>query len=138
MPRYSVDLSHASDKNLHALYALLSDHDRLGPILGVPVRRIADGAPDINGAGSVRRIGAGPLAIEETVIAAEVDRFIEYRLTRGGYPIRNHRGRLDFHRADGGSHVAWHIEFDAALPAAGGIVATLLKLAIGRGLKRLG
>lgn len=138
MPRHHVTLSHESGKSLHALYALLSDHSRLGPVLGVPVKRIRDGAPGVNDTGSVRRIGIGPLAIEETVTACETDRSIDYQLTRGGFPIRNHHGRLDFHRTDGGSRVDWYIEFDSTLPGAGILVAAVLKRAIARGLKNIG
>lgn len=133
-----VQLTQESSRSVADLYALLADHERLGGVLGVPVKRIKDGKTEPNGIGSVRRIGAGPVAIEETVVGAVVDKSIDYKITKGGWPLKNHHGRLVFKALPGGgSQVQWRIEFGAAVPGAAVLVRQLLSLAIGRGLRKL-
>ena len=133
-----VQLSQDSSRSVAELYAALSDHDRLGGVLGVPVKRIKAGKSEPNGVGSVRRIGIGPLAIEETVVGAVTDKSIDYKITKGGWPLKNHHGRLVFKALPGGgSQVQWRIEFDGAVPGAAVLVKQLLGLAIGRGLRKL-
>lgn len=134
----TVELTQTSRLPLAELYALLSDHDRLGGVLGAPVKRIREGRDSPNGVGSVRRVGLPPLGLEETVVGAVVDKSIDYKITRGGWPVKDHHGRLTFKaRPDGGSEVQWRIQFDAALPGAALLVKQLLGFAIGRGLRKL-
>lgn len=135
---YRVHLVHDSQLDLPDLFEALADHENLSQVFGVPVRRIRDGQDDPNGLGSVRKIGPGPLGIEETVTAIETDRAIEYRISRGGFPLKNHRGELRFFDAAQGSRVEWTIEFESHLPLAGPVLRFVLGQAIGRGLKRLG
>lgn len=136
---HRIDITYDSRQSLPDLFAALADHNRLGKVFGVPVRRIRDGQTEPNGVGSVRKIGPGPLGIEETITALEPNESIDYRITRGGFPIKNHRGHIDFSESAGsGSRVEWTIEFDSALPAAGTILGFVLKQAISTGLKRLG
>ena len=92
----------------------------------------------VNGIGSIRRIGVKPLAIEETVIALVANKSIDYKITRGGWPLKNHHGRLSFKSLPGGrSQLTWRIEFDGALPGSAFLVKQLLGLAISRGLKKI-
>lgn len=135
---HRIDIRHTSGLSLPALFEALADHNNLGKVFGAPVRRIRDGQDSPNGVGSVRKIGAGPLVIEETVTGLSENESIDYRITRGGFPLKNHRGHLQFAQAPGGSKVEWTIEFDSALPLAGSIVGFALKMAISQGLKRLG
>ncbi|MDN5874702.1 MAG: SRPBCC family protein [Sinobacteraceae bacterium] len=139
MPQYEINIPHHSSKSVEALFEVLSDHAQLGTVLGVPVRRIHDGEDSLNGTGSVRQIGIGPLNLEETVTDVVPNQRIDYHISRGGFPIRNHEGRLEFSAGDGGgSQVVWHIGFDSELPAAGGIVKTVLERVIKRGLAKIG
>ena len=131
-----IELVQDSSKPVQEMFAALGDHNQLGKVVGMSVRRIRDGEGDINGVGSVRRLGF-PLGIEETVTAFEPNRSIGYRISKGGFPIRNHSGRIDFAAVNGGSRVTWTIEFDSALPLAGQMVRFLLSKAIGAGLKRV-
>ncbi|HAC26949.1 MAG TPA: SRPBCC family protein, partial [Marinobacter hydrocarbonoclasticus] len=51
-----------------------ADHHRFGKLVGAPVKRIKDSdQADPNGIGSVRKIGIGPLSLEETVLGFEPD-----------------------------------------------------------------
>ena len=127
---------HASAKPVEVLFDELADHDRLRRVFGVPVRRIRDGEGEPNGVGSVRRLGVGPLGFEETVTAVEPHRSIEYRITRGAGPVRNHRGRLDFESVGAGSRVTWTIDYDM-LPIVGTALQAVLARVIKRGLRKL-
>lgn len=132
-----IVIVHESNLSVPALFDLLADHNQLQKIFGLPVRRVQDGAGEINGVGSVRRLGFfGPLSVDETVTAMEPGRSIDYRISRGGFPIRNHRGRLDFADAGPGSRVTWTIEFDSALPLAAQALKLVLGQAIRSGLQR--
>lgn len=134
----TVELTQTTRMPLSELYALLSDHNRLGAVLGAPVKRIREGRDSPNGVGSVRSIGFPPLGLEETVVGAVVDKSIDYKITRGGWPVKNHHGRLTFRAVpDGRSEVQWRIQFDGALPGSAFLVKQLLGFAIGRGLKSL-
>ena len=134
----TVQLTQDSTRSVAELYAVLADHDRLGQVLGAPVKRIRDGKSSPNGVGSVRKIGIGPVAIEETVVAAVVDKSIDYKITRGGWPVKDHHGRLVFKALPGGgSQVQWRIDLDATVPGAAFLIKQVLGLAIGRGLKKL-
>lgn len=135
---HRITVTHHSQRSLPDLFATLSDHNRLGQVLGAPVKRIRDGQSEVNGVGSVRKIGVGPLGVEETVTAVTPNESIEYRITRGGFPIRNHLGRLNFAANGAGSSVEWTIEFDSALPLVGGVARGALEKLIGMGLRRLG
>ena len=136
---HHIDIAYNSRLPLPDLFEALADHNNLGKVFGAPVRRIRDGKTELNGVGSVRRIGPGPLGIEETVTAMVENESIDYRITRGGFPLKNHRGRIEFSQsAEGGSRADWTIEFDSHLPIAGNVLGFVLKHVIGRGLKRLG
>lgn len=133
----TVKVVQESARPLPELFDALADHNRLNEVFGIPVRRVRDGADEPNGVGSVRLLGLFvPLGIEETVTAIEPNRSIEYKITRGGYPVRNHSGRIDFASDAQGSRVTWTISFDC-LPVAGTLVAQVLNLALKRGLKRI-
>ena len=137
MAHHTVEVVYASARSVPALFAELADHDRLRRVFGVPVRRIRDGEGDLNGVGSVRRMGVGLLKLEETVTALQPDRSIEYRITRGGGPVRNHRGRLEFSSVGGGARVIWTIDYDS-LPIVGTALQAVLSRVIKRGLGKLG
>jgi hypothetical protein len=137
MPRYRIEVVHESPLASHALFAELVDHERLNRVFGVPVKRIRDGESDKNGVGSVRAMGFGPLRLEETVTAVVPDREIEYRITRGGGPVKNHRGKVEISDSGAGARVSWTIEYDA-LAGVGRALEMVLSRALKRGLRKLG
>ncbi len=138
MSKHHIRITQDSPRPVGQLFAALADHNKLNKVFMIPVRRIRDGQPDVNGVGSVRRMGPPPLGIEETVTAASTDEFIEYRITRNGGPVRNHKGRLDFAETpQGGSQVVWTIDFEAPLAPIGRALELGLSQAIRMGLKRI-
>ena len=121
------------------VYAYLSEHETLGPLLGARITRVSDGATSRNGAGSARRLKVGPLpAFVETVTAAVPDERIEYRITSGVTPVRDHRGELVFASTPGGSRVTWTIELGAVVPLLDRVLALALERNVRAGLARVG
>jgi len=137
MSQQKIEVVGESRKPVEQMFAALADHNRLGRVLGIPVRRVRDGRDDVNGVGSVRRLGLGPLGVEETVTLLEPNRRIEYRISKGGGPVRNHRGKLEFSGSRKGSRVTWTIQFDSRLPLFGPVLKLVLSQGIRLGLKRI-
>jgi len=94
MTKYFVEVTQNYQKPVETIFQTLSDHNQLGRVLGIPVKRVINGNDGVNGAGSVRRMGLWPLTVEETVVAVELNRSIDYRISRGGAPLKNHIGAL--------------------------------------------
>lgn len=136
MPRYTVDVTQDYRASAETLFRVLSDHNRLARVLGIPVKRVVDGRPDVNGAGSVRRMGLWPVTVEETVVEVVPNQAIHYRISKGGAPLKNHRGDLTFSATGTGSRVNWTISFDAP-PVLGAVVRQVLTQGLRLGLKRV-
>lgn len=136
MAHYTIDILQEYTLPVESVFSVLSDHNRLTRILGVPVKRIIDGHDSPNGAGSVRKLGIGPLSLEETVYTSVPNETIHYRISKGGAPLKNHTGDVNFYKTVGGSRVNWVIHFDAP-PVIGRIVQQVLAQGIKMGLKRV-
>lgn len=121
------------------VFAELSDHEKMGKILGAKVKRVKDGKGNVNGIGSVRRLTPVPLAdFEETVTGFEPNKLIEYTVTKGS-PIKNHLGRMVFSESNGKTHLHYTIQFDMKLgiPFSGFVLKTVLEKMITSGLHKL-
>ena len=133
-----IDINMEFRRPVGELFALLSDHEKMGPILGANVKRTRDGKDSLNGLGSVRTLNIGPLpGFDETVTAFEKDKLVEYKITRGS-PLKNHKGVMQFYPSgSGGSRLYYTIEFESKIPLLGPVVRAVLESSIRRGLKKL-
>ena len=111
------------------VFAFLADHQKFARLFGGTCTRIKDGQGDINGLGSVRRMGPGPLAFEETIVTFVPNTRIEYTVTRGS-PIKNHLGTVDLSDAGSGTAIDYVIRFEPKIPGTGGAIAALLRTAL--------
>ncbi len=138
MAMYTIEIDETFDVPRNRVFALFADHGRFGKLLGAPVKRIQDSdQADPNGTGSVRKIGIGPLSLEETVIGFEPDSLIEYAITSMS-PIRNHMGRIRFEDVgEGGTRVNYTITFEDIVPFTGKVVSAALEQGIRKGIKRV-
>ena len=136
MPHYQIVLKQDFARPVAEVFEHLADHNRLREVFGIPVTRIKDGVDSPNGVGSTRRIGPWPVGIQETVTALNPPNYIEYRISRFGGPVRNHRGHIAFAETATGCRVTWTIDFDA-LPGLGTLISQTLEQGLGRGLKKL-
>lgn len=136
MAQHHIEVTQEFRKPVEQVFAYLADHNNLSSLFGVPVKRIQDGYDEPNGVGSVRALGFGPLATEETVTGVVPNESIDYEITRNGGPILNHQGRIEFEKTSRGSRVTWHIRFDS-FPVIGAGVKKVLELGVTRGLRKL-
>jgi hypothetical protein len=85
----------------------------------------------------VRKIGIGPLGLEETVLNFEPDTLIEYAITSLS-PVRNHMGRIRFEDTpDGQTQVSYTITFEDVVPFSGRLVRAALEQALRRGMRKV-
>ncbi|MDP9346564.1 MAG: SRPBCC family protein [Actinomycetota bacterium] len=118
------------------IFAYLSEHEHLEPLLSAKITRLTDGTDgERNGVGSSRRMKVGPLPpFVETVTEAVPDERIAYRITRGG-PLKDHAGTMRFSpTVAGGMHLVWDIHLDSAGPGVATIVNRILQRSITRSL----
>ncbi len=136
MQKIDIDLTFR--RPVTELFALLSDHEKLGPVLGARIKRTRDGKDSPNGLGSVRTLRIGPLpSFDETVTAFEKNALIEYKITRGT-PLSKHKGVMRFSATDsGGSRLHYTIEFDSKIPLLGPVIRAGLESSIRKGLGKL-
>ncbi len=137
MTRQQIRVTQAFTAPVDQVFSALSDHNRLSSVLGVPVRRIKDGAGNPNGVGSVRRIGPGPLGTQETVTDFRENEKVAYRISKFGGPVRNHQGEVLFAPTATGCEVTWNISFETFPALLGQGVRTVLETGISRGLGKL-
>ena len=138
MAMYTIEIDETFDVPRRKVFALFADYHRFGKLLGAPVKRIKDSdQADPNGIGSVRKIGIGPIGLEETVLNFEPDSLIEYAITSLS-PIRNHHGRIRFEDTpDGRTRLNYTITFEDVVPFTGKVVSTALEQGIRRGIRRV-
>ncbi|MDO8267147.1 MAG: SRPBCC family protein [Moraxellaceae bacterium] len=137
MSQQRIDVVQEFRKPVEEVFAYLADHNNLTRVFGIPVKRVRDGQGDVNGVGSVRSMGFAPLAVEETVVGVVQNQSIDYEITRGGGPLKNHHGRLTFTKTAGGSRVQWSITFESPLPVVGTVVRQVLKQGLSMGLRKI-
>ena len=136
MAKQQIHLQHSFQSSVEQVFEFFSDHEQFGRIWPGKTRRIRDGEGDTNGLSSVRQVCVGPVCFEETVVAFERPRLIEYTITRGS-PLKNHYGRIAFLSEGDGCRVDYHIEFEGRFPFIAGIVARNLQRDFGAGLLAL-
>ena len=123
----TVSFSEHFEASPQRVFPYFAEHETFGAMAGGPlaarlrfIRRIKIGVdlknPD--GVGSVRRIGFGPTAFEETVRVSEPGECMEYYISKGS-PLKNHRGRIEFTPEGGGTRVEYVITFEPKLPGSG-------------------
>lgn len=138
MATYTIEIDQTFNVPRSRIFALFADHGRFGKLLGAPVKRIRDSdQADPNGLGSIRRIGIGPIGLEETIVAFEPDSLIEYTITSMS-PIRNHLGRIRFDEVgEGKTRLNYTITFDDVVPLTGKVVKAALEQGIRKGIQRV-
>ncbi len=135
---YTIEVDETFDVPRQKVFALFAEHERFGKLLGAPAKRIKDSdQADPNGLGSVRKIGIGPIGLEETVVGFEPDSLIEYSITSLS-PLKNHIGRIRFEDTpDGQTRVNYTITFDDIIPFTGKLIQSALEQGIRKGIKRV-
>jgi uncharacterized protein YndB with AHSA1/START domain len=81
-----------------------------------------EGEPAPNGVGCVRVFGPPRFAAYEEVLEFARPKRMTYRVLRGGIPIKNHFGEVDFEAEGDGTRIRWHVQFDPKIPGLGPIL----------------
>ncbi len=138
MSRQRLHLQHRFASSPEQVFAFFADHSQFGRIWPGQTLRVRDGDSEPNGLASVRQIRLllGLIRFEETVVAFERPRLIEYTISRGS-PLKNHYGRIAFLPEDAGCLLDYHIEFEGRFPLIAGIVARNLQRDFVSGLAAL-
>ena len=96
------------------------------------VRLDREGDPAPNGTGCVRVITSAGVAVHEEVVEFNAPTRMTYRLVRGGIPIRDHLGEVDFTDDGEGTRIDWRARFNSKIPGLG----WLFKLVVNRVFNR--
>ena len=133
-----IEISQAFSAPVERVYAHLAHHENLADVFGAPITRVRDGEPDPDGVGSVREIRQ-PLVppVQETVTKAVPHELIEYRITKGGSPLKDHLGVMRFTPQGTGSRLDYTITFGSRVPGAGRVIGAVLERTIRKGLADL-
>ncbi len=132
-----IDITHEYPLPAERIFAYLSEHKNLEPLLGARIRRVKEGDTSPNGAGSVRAVKVGPLPwFEETIVESVEPTLIRYHISRGS-PLRNHLGVITLTPTDQGCRLHYVIEFESAVPGLGKVVHVGLTRNLERGLRKV-
>jgi hypothetical protein len=115
-------------------FEVLTDPDEMTRWGGVPVRIIAGPSSPI-GRGSVRRIEARGLRLDEEVLSCDRPRRFAYAIC-GGLPVDHHYGEIVVVPTAEGARVEWSIRIGSAVPGLARVLRTVLSRELRRGLRR--
>lgn len=109
------------------VWHVLTDHERMGQWIGFEeVRRVRDGAPDLDGYGSERFMAGKPGKVTEQVVRVEPKRRIGYRVIAGS-PFTFHNGDIVIEPAGQQTKVTWTIRFRSKAPLLGPLFRALMQ-----------
>lgn len=118
------------------LFDAFLDHEGMGGWMDAKIRVVK--GPDDGGVGTVRRIEAPGLALDEEVTYVLYPRRMVYRIVAGLPIVRFHRGEILVEPwGQTGSQLTWDILLDSAVPGVAALVAGILRPQIRKGLARL-
>ncbi len=135
-----VQVVHEFNAPVAKVFAALAEHENLSQIFApAKVTRLNDGATERNGVGSARKLSipGTPSFVETTQVYRE-NELIEYAITAGFAPIKQHRGVMKFTDLGGNkTRLDYTIDFKGKAPLIGPLVKLLLQDGVKRGLKKL-
>jgi uncharacterized protein YndB with AHSA1/START domain len=134
--RFSVEAVSAAPPE--RVFAVLADGSRwqewAGPL--VPRSSWAVEADPPGSVGSVRRLGLGPLASLERVVAFEPPRLVRY-VVDSPSPARGYTATVELAPEGPGTRITWSAEFEPAVPGTGGLLRATYRGIVGGFARRL-
>ncbi len=92
------------------------------------VRLEKEGNPAPNGVGCVRVISNGGVSAYEEVVSWEPPNRMTYRVVKGGLPMRDHLGEVDFSdEPDGRTKIVWRCRFNSKIPGLAGLFSVIVR-----------
>lgn len=132
-----VHLLQDFDVPVQTVFNFFSVHENLGKIYPAAVKRIKFGEDprDANSKGSVRRVIAFPLIMEEEITQYQPYEWIEYKVIYG-FGFKDHLGTMRFiDLGEGRSRLDYKIEFVPVIPMSGFLMKNVLEKVIGEGVR---
>lgn len=136
-PKETVRFLQDFDVPLETLFNFFSVHENWGKVFPAAVKRIEFGEDprDANSKGSVRRIIAFPIILEEKITQYIPNQLIEYKII-SGFGVKDHMGTMNFIDLDNGkSRLDYTIDFAPSLPLTGFVLKNLMEKVIGQGVR---
>lgn len=122
-----VEVEHWYRAPVERVWARYTDHVSWTQWAGLGTVRLAKhGATSPNGVGCVREIGRAGVQVYEEVLEFDPPRHMTYRVVRGGLPMADHLGEVDFTPHDGGTRVVWRCRFRSRVPGLGGLMRVFI------------
>lgn len=137
---YTIQFIQDFEVSASKVFYFFADHERLSEIYPGAFKRIQYGEDptDTNSKGSIRRIINFPLIMEETITKYIPVSLIEYKITAGEGPVKNHIGIIKVSDiGNGKSRLDYKISFDEKIPLAGFVIKNILEKIIGDGVRKL-
>lgn len=126
----TVKIHQVFDAPIEQVFKSISDHEKLGKILGSKIKRLRVGQDGANGYGSIRwvKIAFFP-SFEETITRYEPNALIEYTITKDN-PYKHHMGRMNFTEKDGKTVFDYTVELESKIPFATPLIVKALQSAM--------
>lgn len=110
---------------LALVFDQFADHNKFGALLGGFSKLAKTGKNQVNGVGSVRRVGPWPISFYEEVTDFEEGKKIVYSVSKGS-PLKNHQGRVYFEQKGNKTLVKYEMDFEPRIPFTGDVLKLLL------------
>lgn len=139
MKMQHVSLVQTFDVPVNVLFAHFCKHENVGKLFAAKFIHAKDGHETKYGVGSVRDI-TNPLlpTFQETVVIYQENALIEYKITSGFAPIKEHYGRMRFVAIDNyHSRLDYDIQFKGKVPCIGEMTRWVMQTSGERYLKKL-
>ena len=136
-PKETIRFLQDFDVPLETLFNFFSVHENWGKIFPAAFKRIEFGEDprDANSKGSVRRVIAFPLIMEEKITQYIPNQLIEYKVI-SGIGIKDHVGTLNFIDLNNGkSRLDYTIEFAPSIPLTGFMLKNIGEKIIGEAIR---
>ncbi len=134
----SVEVCRRIPAGREEVWRVYSDYESWSTWAGIGRVRLArQGTGNRNGVGCLRRISTGGVSVDEEIVEFDPPRHLAYRVVRGGIPIKNHLGEVDFEEEEGGTRVRWRCRFDSRVPGLGFLWRAIVGLVFRRVLSAL-
>jgi uncharacterized protein YndB with AHSA1/START domain len=131
-----VEVERVIGASPEVVFARYTDHAGWSDWAGAGKVSLArEGAPDRNGVGCVRSFDSA-LGLQEEVVEFDPPTHMAYRIVRGGFPIREHRGEVRFEKHPRGTRLVWSVEFRSRIPLTERALARFLSVVFRLFLRR--
>ena len=131
---YKVLISKTINAPIEKVFEVLADHEGYVNFPGVrKAELIPEGTSPRNGVGAVRRLGLGPISIDEEITEYQAPSLLGYRIVKAPLPVDHEFAQVRLQAHGDKTRVEWESVIHNRWPLVGG----LLELAVGKQLEMI-